>query len=409
MNKVIDKEKNETLVSRYKFGTQYIPDYDEFKLQVLNKTIIPYQVEIQPPPRGKKICWLDCPYCYGASAEDTGDRFDKERCLKVLEEIADGGVKKIIFAGYATDPLNSSYIDDLLELVINRGQIFGFNTKALKVSERFINLLSREDIVKDSYVSVSVDAGSVEVYNAVHAVKSKAKIYDKVLKNVQNMGKARVESGKAFDISVTYLIEGHNNTPEEVEAFIKDFKSAGANLLRFTFAQPPRDFETGDGIIPSVDEKEQYSNLLRPIIEKHNTADCPILLIDADSEHGIFYKPRTLPCIARWTYPTVGFDGWLYHCSQSSSPNFRSMALGDLSKNGFWELFYNYNAENIHEYFSEYSKKMADASCRCDRKEHVVNSGVKTSGVFNVEFNKITDENISKWSEQETVPIPLDP
>ena len=110
----------------------------------------------------------------------------------------DGGVKKIIFAGYATDPLNCSYIEDLLELTIKKKAVFGFNTKAIRVSERFLDVLKDNNIVDTSYISLSVDAGSNDTYNKIHAVKSKANIYDKVLINAQNLGS--VKKLKNFDL-----------------------------------------------------------------------------------------------------------------------------------------------------------------------------------------------------------------
>lgn len=382
------KDENSNLISRYRFGAKYITDYEQFKKEVFSKTVVPHQVEIQPPPRGKKICWLECPYCYGASAIDNGERFSRERCIQIMEEIATGGVRKIIFAGYATDPLNCEYIDDLLEVAINNKQVFGFNTKALKVRSRFFDLLARDDLTQNSYFSLSVDAGSNEVYNLVHDVKSKAKIYDRVLKNAMRIGEARVKSGLLFDFSAAYLINSHNNSIEEVNAFIKDFKAAGCNMLRFTFAQPPRDRETPQGVVPSAEECQVYAKKLRPIIEGQSTDSCIVMIVDADAEHGIFQKPRTLPCFARFAYPTVGFDGWLYHCSQSSAPNFHGMALGDLSKRGFWDIFYDYDSENLGQYFSQCGRKMADAGCRCDRKEHVLNASVISSGIFDNIINQ---------------------
>ena len=143
---------------RYKFSAGYISDYDDFRKKILNKTIIPYQVEFQPPPKStRKICWLECPYCYGASADDNaGDRMLRDVAIKTLNEVIDGGVKKVIFAGYATDPLHSPYLEDLLEIAIDRGVIFGFNTKAIKVSDRLLELLARKDIQPNSYMSLSV-------------------------------------------------------------------------------------------------------------------------------------------------------------------------------------------------------------------------------------------------------------
>ena len=147
----------ETLVDRYRYSANYIPDYPKFLEQVMNKTVIPYQIEMQPGPERGNLCWLKCPYCYGGSAMDTGERMDRKRWEEVLHEAADGGVKKVIFAGYCTDPLNYEHIEDLLEIAIKRGMVFGFNTKALRVSNRLVKLLDDGDIMPSSYFNVSVE------------------------------------------------------------------------------------------------------------------------------------------------------------------------------------------------------------------------------------------------------------
>ena len=116
----MQKVEKKNLIKKYTFKNNYIGDLEKFKKNILNKSLVPSQVEFQAPPRGKKICWMECPYCYGLSATDNGDRLSKERGLEILDEIINGGVKKIIFAGYATDPLNCEYIDDLLEKTINK-------------------------------------------------------------------------------------------------------------------------------------------------------------------------------------------------------------------------------------------------------------------------------------------------
>ena len=166
------------LSKSYSYSNTIVDDFQDFKRKIESKKIIPYQVEFQPPPSSlKKICWLECSYCYGGSADDSqSPRMEKDVALRVLKEVADGGVKKVIFAGYATDPLNSPYIDDLLEKAIDLNLIFGFNTKALKISEKFLEQLKRDDIRKDSYISLSIDAGSNQTYNFMHDVNSIAKI-----------------------------------------------------------------------------------------------------------------------------------------------------------------------------------------------------------------------------------------
>ena len=160
----MSKKHQKKLEEKYQFKTNYIKDISNFKNEILTKKIIPHQVEFQAPPRGKKICWLECPYCYGLSAEDNGERLEKERGIEILRQILDGGVKKIIFAGYATDPLNCSYISDLLELTIKKNSLFGFNTKALRIEDRFFEILKTNNLTdgaEGKFIITSLNSGSV--------------------------------------------------------------------------------------------------------------------------------------------------------------------------------------------------------------------------------------------------------
>ena len=54
--------KQEELEKKYNFKGSYIKDFKIFREEIIQKKIIPYQIEFQAPPRGKKICWLECPY-----------------------------------------------------------------------------------------------------------------------------------------------------------------------------------------------------------------------------------------------------------------------------------------------------------------------------------------------------------
>ena len=78
-------DKQEELKKKYNFKGNYIKDFKIFRDEITQKKIIPNQVEFQAPPRGKKICWLECPYCYGLSADNNGERLSKERGLEILK------------------------------------------------------------------------------------------------------------------------------------------------------------------------------------------------------------------------------------------------------------------------------------------------------------------------------------
>ena len=378
-------KKKTRKIGRYNYRTHFVGDPIEFKEKVLSKTIIPHQVEVQPGgPTNGNLCWLPCPYCYGISAKDSGERLSRERYIEILLQIAEGGVNKIAFAGYATDPLNCEYIEDLFQVALDYKQISGFHTKALKISERLISQITHKSIAPKSFFNVSVDAGNNETYNSVHGVpKSKAKLYDKVLDNLCKISSARKLSGAPLDISTTYLINNINNSTDEILKAISDLRNVGADMIRFTFPQVPRGYSMGekDQNIPKREEILSFMNRLEPILEAENSEECEVLIMDLDADYEI-ENARTLPCVARFIYPTIGFDGWFYHCSESAAPQFKEMALGNLAEKDFWDLYYSYDTKHFQQLLQDNSAKMNKLSCKCDRKEHAVNSCVKESGVF---------------------------
>tara|TARA_B100000315_G_C14536939_1_gene568945 strand:+ start:534 stop:1667 length:1134 start_codon:yes stop_codon:yes gene_type:complete len=368
------------IFSRYEYKTGYVKNIDKFKHDIMLKKIIPYQVEIQPGPISDKICWLECPFCYGKSANDTGQRLTKERYIELIKEIAEGGVKKVIFAGWATDPLFYKYIDELVETALDSDLIIGFNTRVINISDRLIGLITSSSVQKDSYLSVSVDSGDNTSYDQVHAVSRPSRLYDRVCENVRRIKINLNKNGGSLFTSITYLINQDNCDEKLILKFIEDYKLAGVDLIRFSFPQIPRGDQEGENAsILTHPERMALQESLKPIIQRSNSGGSKVLFVEADD---LFYKKRTTPCFARFIYPTIGFDGWLYHCSQSAGPNFHSIALGDLRQNGFWKLFYNYNMDNIERYINELSTCLNKSDCRCDRKEHTVNRKLFKSGVF---------------------------
>ncbi len=382
------KQVKKDIVSRYSYKNKYIDEPDAIMKRILAKTIVPHQVEVQPGPLNKKkLCWLNCPYCYGGTAQNTGERLTPERYCALLQQTAHGphgGINKVVFAGYATDPLNYEYIEDLLSIVINNKQIFGFHTKVLQASQRLIDLITKPDIQQLSYFSVSLDAGSLQSYNRVHGVAhSQTNLYQKVLKNITRITTAREKNAAPLEVSVTYLITRENNSPEEIQQCIEDVRETNADILRFTFPQIPRGQigTVGHGVIPSRKEVLEDLTRLKPIIERNDSEQMAVIIMDLDKAYN-FREDRSFPCIARFIYPSIGFDGYLSHCSESAAPHFRDMVLGNLQTSDFWDLFYDYDVENFIEYMQGFYAKMAQNDCRCDRKEHVVNSFIRSSGVF---------------------------
>lgn len=367
------------LKSRYDYVKRMIPDPRATLDAIYAKRVIPYQVEIQPGPVSGPICWLKCPYCYGGAASDDGARLTPERYVEIMQEIAAGGVKKVIFAGYATDPLNYKHIDQLVNVAVDSRQVIGFHTKALKIPAKLLDCLVRPDVTDTSYFSVSVDAGSDVVYNRVHGVSNlKAKTYSKVIANIRKLSEQCRSSGSSLEIMATYLVNEHNSSVSEIKQAITDLRAAGAKMVRFTFPQMPRGADVAEvaDFVPGQQEKSSIMARIKTVIEQEDSADCNVLIRDMDEELNTEGVARTLPCFSRFVFPTVGFDGHLYHCSESASPDFREMSIGNLATDGFWESYYSYLTETLE--MERSCNLMNKLSCKCDRKEHAVNATLKS-------------------------------
>ena len=256
--------------------------------------------------------------------------------------------------------------------------VIGFNTRAINISDRLMGLISSDKVQPLSYMSISVNAATNEKYKFVNgAGDTRVPLYDKVLENVRKLCASVKRNKSHLDVSVSYLVNQFTSNEEDIEKFIVDFKSAEVDLIRFSCPQVPRGSELANNLfIPSLQEYQKYFEDIQAIVNKYKSDKTAILVLPHLAEYDV---SRTMPCFARFIYPTVGYDGWLYHCSQSAGVNFRSQALGNLETNSFWECLYNYDATDLDEYFQSIQKKMCANNCRCDRKEHTVNAALRSN------------------------------
>ena len=372
------------LKERANYNAKYL-DYENFAKKILNYTCVPYQIEIQPGrEKGKALCWMSCPYCYGGSAENSGERLSIDRYKEIIKEVSsgpNGRINKLILAGYATDPLNYEHIDQLFESSSNYEFITGFHTKLLKISKKFLDLASRPDVKEKSYISVSVDAGKKESYNLTHGLTSSVDILKKIYKNIE---KVQTKKNKVIDINTTYLLTTHNCGLDEISASINDLSNLEVDTLRFSFPQVPRKYDYNQKGNIFIEDKKSLINEINNIIEKKKANKTFVSIVDPDTQYNI-NELRALPCYARFAHPAIGLDGYLYHCSESSSPDFHDQSLGNLKDNNFWDLYYSYDKQTVEKSF----KLMEKNKCMCDRKLFIVNREFQKTGLLEEHsFNK---------------------
>ena len=365
------------LKDRATYNAKYL-EYEEFAEKILSYTSVPYQIEIQPGrEKGKALCWMSCPYCYGGSAQNSGDRLSAERYIQIIKEVSsgpNGRIEKLILAGYATDPLNYEYFDDLYECSLNHNFITGIHTKLLKISKKFLNLVSQKNVRDESYISISIDAGFKESYNITHGITSSVDILKKIYKNIQDIQDIK---NKVIDINTTYLLTVHNCSLEEISKSIEDLQSLEVDTLRFSFPQVPRKYDYKQKTNIFIENRSELIKEIKNLIKKKQNNKTFVSIVDPDSKYEI-NELRAIPCYARFAHPAIGLDGYLYHCSESSSPDFHDQSLGNLKDKDFWELYYSYNKKVVEKDF----KLMAKNNCMCDRKLFIVNREFQKTGIL---------------------------
>lgn len=363
--------RQEALVARANFGTDPIASYHKMAQDVIAKRIVPYQLEVHPGRlAGKKICWMECPYCYGVSATNSEKRLSKQRFVDLIRQTArgpNGKIPRLMYTGHATDPLYCEYIDALIEQTVSNQQVFGIYSKLLNISDDLVALLVSARVMDTSFINVSIDAGYSSSYNQVHGLSSRADVLSKVLKNIKRLSSARKIDSR-LDICTTYLVTEHNNSEDEVKRAIDNITQAGADTLRFNFAQVPRAY-TGedDRILPARAHESHIFERIKTIVDERGSDTCRVTIM-AREEGREESEFQVTPCVARFLTPTIGFDGYLYHCSESAAPDFHASALGNLENVDFWDAYYGYSTNDLASELQAGYAKMKDLACHCNRE-----------------------------------------
>ena len=112
----------------------------------------------------------------------------------------------------------------MLEAAIKQNDIC-FNTKPLKVSDKFVNFLIEDEINPDSWISLSID--SDQTIFSIKFMKWIPRHHCMIIFKNVNRIKAANSKFRKFDISAAYLLNKYN-FQSKISKFISDFKNADA-------------------------------------------------------------------------------------------------------------------------------------------------------------------------------------
>jgi len=182
------------------------------------KKIYPIYIEISPVG----ACNHRCTFCAVDYIGYQNIRWETQLLKKRLSEMAQKGVKSIMFAGEG-EPLLHKDLDQIVEHCSEVGINSSITTNFVCLNEKNV-----DKIVKNSsWIKISINAGTRESYASIH--RTKESDFDTVLENMKLAVKTRKENNYSCTLGAQMLLLPENR--DDAMLLAKTVKEIGLDYL----------------------------------------------------------------------------------------------------------------------------------------------------------------------------------
>src|SRR3989344_1238380 len=173
-----------------------------------------FPIYVEIGPTGK--CNHRCVFCAVDWLKYGGASIGKEIMFRTLEDLAQSGVKSVMFAGEG-EPLLHRDISEFVNRASNNNLSVAITTNGVLFDKE----MAESCLPKLSWIRFSVDAGTPEIYALVHGTKTKD--FDRVIQNIIDAVDVKKRFGLSVDIDVqALLIPESANGIEKLASLIKN-------------------------------------------------------------------------------------------------------------------------------------------------------------------------------------------
>lgn len=215
--------------------------------------IAPIYVEVGPI----NSCNHKCSFCALDYLKSKGALIDKDILIQTLKDMADFGVKSVMFAGEG-EPLLYKPLPE----VIQKAKGFGLDT-AITTNGVLLTEEKAKSILKNlTWIKFSIDAGTKKTYGQIHGCKEED--FEKVINNLRFACGYKNKNNLDCSIGCQVLLIPENIN--EVEQLILKVKDVGADYIVLKpYSQHPNSINRLDLNIDNYDKillelSENYSN-----------------------------------------------------------------------------------------------------------------------------------------------------
>ncbi len=327
--------------------------------RLMRNNDVPLQVELHP---GSDCGPLNCTFCYGKSQTACSGSLTIEDYSTLLDDFMERP-PFIEMSGIRSDPLSYPHFSTLLRQIKSRNLRFGIHTKAYFLTDEVIKALN-ETSSEGSYITISINAASANIYNNLHGLNSDSKIFENVKQKIEHLYLEKISSDSKLKINLAYLLMVNNSKKEQIKKFIETFEQY-ADTLKFSIPQLPNiAHPTGYLKKKEIDETfkmlKNWDNGKVTMLNFKNTDRCQTF------EY----------CWAQRFNATIDKAGNVFPCPQVALSDYKNMIWGNIKEKGFWDIWSSPERLNMQHMLVD------DMKCRvCDRKDENIN----------INLNKIMD------------------
>lgn len=306
-----------------------------------------YPIELEVGLSG--ACNHRCIFCAVDYIEYTSVMMDKDVLLANLSELANKGLKSVIYSGEG-EPLTNKYAPEIINKTKKYGIDIAMSTNGVLLTKE----VSRECLKSLSWIRFSVAGIKDETYEKIH--RSKKGDLQIVLNNIQDVVKVKEQQNLKTTLGVQLLLIPDNI--DEIIDMAKELKTIGVDYFTIKpFSQHPQsknkikvdysnllDLEKELDILQTDNYKIYFrANAMRKLECKREYNKCRALpfMVHIDAKGDVW------PCIA-----FVGKENLKY---------------GNLYENTFVEIWEGESRQKLIEYFNQMDiEKNCREICRLD-------------------------------------------
>lgn len=297
-------------------------------------------------------CNYRCFFCAFDYTGYTGGMLDGERLCTTIQEMADCGVKSIVFAGTG-EPLVHPDLVKLVNHTVSCGIDVGLSTNGALLNEDTMKAL----VKTLSWIRISFNAGNAKSYAKIHGCAESK--YEVVKTNIARLVALKRETNSKITIGVQSLILEENK--DEFLSLATTMKDIGVDY----FSLKPYSPHPDSLHVSTLDSTTLISDKVSKQVESlSNDSFTAVVRRQSMSSLQKSTKPYK-KCLGLAFLCYLEADGLVYACNTFVGDT--SCTYGNINEMSFSEIWNSEKRKQVMQRLSCMSQKQCRQACRLDQ------------------------------------------